>query len=453
MSDIDEIDRYIETHLDENISELSDFCAQPSVSATMEGVPECAELLKDMLLKRGFTARVNQTATAPIVTAERKGRSDKTLLFYNHYDVQPAEPLELWKSPPFEPALRDGKLYGRGVYDDKGHITSRLFAIDALLSADGELPCNIKFIAEGEEETSSESLRPFVESHLEELAADACIWECGGVDYRDIPTQNLGLRGICYVELSVTTANQDIHSGLGGSIFPNAAWRLVWALASLKDDHENVLIPGFYDAVRPISKEVRRLVEKQPDPAEDYRSRYGLEKFLNGIEGGVDLNLAEAYQPSCTICGLNSGYQGAGSKTVLPAQASAKIDFRLAPDQDPEDIYKKIRKHLNAQGFTDIQVEMLGGEKPFMTDPADPFVKMVVNEAKGVYGVPQDVVPMIGGSGPSAMVADLLKLPIVSCGVGYPGGQAHAPNENLRLDLYVKGTKHQARIIQALGNA
>ncbi len=223
------IDAYLDLHLDESIAELSELCAQPSVAAQNWGMQECAVLVKKMLEKRGFAVEVMPTEGAPVVYAERAGKSEQTLLVYCHYDVQPAEPLELWDTPPFEPDLRNGRLFARGVSDDKGHITSRLFAIDALLAELGELPCRVKFVVEGEEEISSIHLHEFVEKNAAKLKGDLCVWEFGGVDHRGVPMQYLGLRGICYVELSVETANQDIHSGTGGSIFPNAAWRLVWA--------------------------------------------------------------------------------------------------------------------------------------------------------------------------------------------------------------------------------
>ena len=219
MTDFTKINTFLETHLDDSIAELSRLAAQPSVAAQNLGITECADLVAEMLRSRDFSVEVMPTGGAPVVFAEKKGRTDKTLLFYNHYDVQPPDPIELWDSPPFEPALRDGKLYGRGVSDDKGHITSRLFAIDSILDSDGELPCNVKFIIEGEEETSSLHLNEFVKNNREKLAADGCIWEFGGVDFRGVPMQYLGLRGICYVELSVKTADIDVHSGLGGSIF------------------------------------------------------------------------------------------------------------------------------------------------------------------------------------------------------------------------------------------
>ncbi len=206
MSEYEKIDSYLEKNLDKSLDELSKLVAQPSISAQGIGLKECANLVADMLRARGFTAEIMDTDGAPVVFAERKGKGDKTLLFYNHYDVQPPEPLELWESPPFEPEIREGKMYGRGISDDKGHIVSRLHAIDSILAIDGDLPCNIKFIIEGEEETASVHLHEFVRNNKDKLKADACIWEFGGVDHRDVPMQYLGLRGICYVELSVEVA-------------------------------------------------------------------------------------------------------------------------------------------------------------------------------------------------------------------------------------------------------
>lgn len=448
MHDYSTIDNYIDQHMDDSIAELSRLCAQPSVAAQNWGLQECAAMVADMLKARGFSVEVLPTDGAPVVYAEHKGRSEKTLLFYNHYDVQPPEPLELWLSPPFEPTLRDEKLFARGVSDDKGHITSRLLAIDALLAADGELPCNVKFIIEGEEEVSSIHLKDFVLNNLERLKADACIWEFGGVDHREVPIQTIGLRGICYVELSVETASVDVHSGLGGSIFPNAAWRLVWALNSLKGPDERIRIPGHYDHVKPPSPRDRKLMEALPETSEEYIKQYGVDHFLRGLTSGVELRLTEIFEPTCTICGLTSGYQGPGSKTVLPARASAKVDFRLVPDQIPEQVIESLRAHLDAEGFSDVKVTFLGGEAPARTDPDDPFITLVCHTAEPIYGFPMQINPMSGGSGPSHPFVHNLHLPVASAGIGHPGSLAHAPNENIRLDLYLKGARHITRILK-----
>lgn len=448
MSNFDKLDSYIDKNLDASLEELKRYVRQPSVSAQNLGLKECAALVKELLEKRGFTSQVMATDGAPVVFGERKGKSDKTLLIYNHYDVQPPEPLELWESPPFEPEIRDGKMYGRGVSDDKSHLTARLHAIDAILEDEGELPCNIKFIIEGEEETSSVHLHDFIRENLPLLKADACIWEFGGVDHRNKPMQYLGLRGICYVQLSVTSLSTDVHSGLGGSILPNAAWRLTWALNSLKGVDERIRIPGFYDDVVQPSARDRELMDALPDVAEEYKTRYGAKEFIKGLTGGTDLKMEEVFVPTCTICGLTSGYQGPGSKTVQPAFASAKVDFRLVPNQKPEDILKKLRAHLDTEGFSDVQIEFLGGEPAARTDPDDPFVKIVVDTAEDVFDAKMEIVPMIGGSGPNYPFVHDLGLPVVTMGHGYPDTKAHAPNENIRIDLYVQHAKHMLRVIK-----
>jgi acetylornithine deacetylase/succinyl-diaminopimelate desuccinylase-like protein len=238
---------------------------------------------------------------------------------------------------------------------------------------------------------------------------------------------------------------------LGGSIFPNAAWRLVWALNTLKGRDERIRLPGHYDAVIPPSERDLQLLEALPDEAEDLTQRYGLGKFLKGLSGGLELKIAEVFEPTCTICGITAGYQGEGSKTVLPAQASAKVDFRLVPDQNPEDVLINLRKHLDIEGFEDIEIVYLGGEPPARTDPDDPFVQLVIETAEPVYNAPMEIKPMIGGSGPNHPFIHLLNLPVATSGVSYPGAQAHAPNENVRLDLYLKGAEHIARILDGFG--
>jgi acetylornithine deacetylase/succinyl-diaminopimelate desuccinylase-like protein len=451
VTDFTAIDRYIADHLDESLAELVQLCAQPSVSAQGLGIQECAELVADMLRRRGFQVEIITTPGHPIVYAEAEGASEKTLLFYNHYDVQPPEPLELWESPPFQPTFRDGKLYARGVSDDKGHIVCRLAALDALKAVTGAYPCRIKFVIEGEEETSSTHLEAFVRHNAGKLRADACIWEFGGINHEGRPVIHLGLRGICYVELSVQTAERDAHSGLGGSIFPNAAWRLVWALNSLKGPDERIRIPGFYDAVRPPSPRDLDLLAALPDDSAEMLQRYGLKGFLKGLTGGVELQRAQVFEPTCTICGLTAGYQGPGSKTVLPARASAKVDFRLVPDQDPEDILKRLRQHLDAEGFSDVEVTYLGGEKPARTDPDHPVVRLALEAAREAYGKEPVIAPMTGGSGPNHVFIETLHVPIVTAGVSYPGAQTHAPNENLAIDHFINGVKHTARILEWFG--
>ena len=447
MTDLKRVDDFIDAHLDASLAELARLVAIPSVGAQNRGLDEGAALVAELLRARGFAAEVLPSGGAPVVIAERAGRSGRTLLFYNHYDVQPAEPLELWESEPFTLTRRGDSVYGRGASDDKGHITARLLALDALLAEGGELPCRVKFVIEGEEETSSVHLHDFIRREASRLKADACVWEFGGVDHREVPVQYCGLRGICYVELSVETAAVDVHSGMGGSIIANAAWRLTWALAHLKGPDGRVRIPGFYDAVRPPTPRDRELIAALPETAAEYRERWGVKGFLNELTGGPELRVAEVFEPTCTICGLTSGYQGPGSKTVLPARASAKVDFRLVPDQEPKQVLAGLRAHLDAGGFEDVKVAFLGGEPPARTDPDDPFVALVCRTAEPVYGMPMQRAPMIGGSGPNHPFVHDLGLPVATAGLGYAGSLVHAPNENVRIDLYAKHAKHMARVL------
>lgn len=444
------IDQTIERNLETYTGWLGKLIAVPSVAAQDFGIKPCAALVASMLSEQGYQTEVLPTEGSPVVYGEG-GAGKKTLMFYNHYDVQPAEPMELWITPPFEMTQRDDKLYGRGTADDKGHIVARLAALHAVRQVMGEIPCRVKFVIEGEEEIGSVHLPAFIEKNKEKLAADACMWETGGVDYDGAPLQYLGMRGICYVELTVQTATLDAHSGLGGSIFPNAAWWLAWALGTLKDRNEKILIPGFYDNVQPPDDRDRQLLAALPDNAANMLKTYGLKGFLKGMTGGVELRRAEVFEPTCTICGLTAGYEGDGVKTVLPAQASAKVDFRLVPNQTPQEVLEKLRKHLDGQGFQDVAITNLGGEHPARTDPDHPFIKLCNEAALEVYGKPSIIYPLIGGSGPAHPFIHLLGMPVTMCGIGYPGAQVHAPNEHIVLGHLVSGIKHTAHIIAGFG--
>lgn len=447
MNTMQALDEFVASHQGETLEELTMLTKQPSISAQGLGMQACAEMVVGMLQERGFKAEYLPTEGFPVIYAEREGRSDKTLLFYNHYDVQPPEPLELWDSPPFEPTIREGLMFGRGISDDKGHLMVRLAAVDAFLEVEGELPCRVKFVIEGEEEIGSVNLPKVVEQNKQKLAADGCVWEFGELTHDGVPIQYAGMRGICYVEISIETASRDSHSGLSGSIFPNAAWRLTWALSTLKDQEERIRIPGFYNSVRPPSELDLELLSQLPEVSEEYKNTYGVEGYIKGVTGGVELRREQFFSPTCTICGLTSGYQGAGSKTVLPAAASAKVDFRLVPDQHPQELLKQLRAHLDAEGFQDAKIDFLGGEPPGRTDLEDPFLKMVVQSAEEVYGSPMIIIPIAGGSGPNHAFLHHLNVPVATAGMGYSESRAHAPNENIRLDYFEDAVRHTLRIM------
>jgi acetylornithine deacetylase/succinyl-diaminopimelate desuccinylase-like protein len=446
-----QVDQYIDEHLSEFLDDLKELCSYPSVAAQGQSIDETALFTKALLEKYGFTAQVMPSSGNPMVYGELTGSSPATLLCYNHYDVQPAEPIELWDSPPFEATERDGKLYARGVIDDKGHIVCRLAAIAALKAVYGEVPCSVKILIEGEEEIGSGGMESFIEEHRDMLSgADGCLWEFGGVDFNDRPETVLGMRGDVYVELRATTISHDAHSGLGGSIFPNAAWRLTWALFTLKGQDERILIPGWYDDVREPSERELALLETMPRSDEDLKQAFGISEFLKGVEG-VEMFRQQLFEPTCTIAGLGSGYQGPGSKTVLPAEAMAKIDFRIVPDQDPDDLIAKLRKHLDEQGFDDIEMIVHGKSRAARVDPDAPFVQIVLDAAGEVYGTEPVVQPTSGGSGPMDPFVRLLNVPVANAGVGYPGTLVHSPNENMRISDFVKGVKHTARVMARMG--
>lgn len=438
-----ELKQYIEQHAQEYMQELARLCNQPSVSSQNLGMHECADLVAELLRSRGITARVMETAGAPVIVGEY-GTGTRTLLLYNHYDVQPPEPLDLWDSPPFESTQRDGKLFARGALDDKGEIISRLAAFDAVRAVYGELPCRVKFLIEGEEEVGSSHLGAFLKEHQEMLSADACVWEAGEVNYEGQPLMYLGLRGIVSVTLHLRTIKDDAHSGVY-SYLPNAAWRMVWALSTLKDQHERILIPGFYDDVRPPTERQRALLAAMPSEDEQNKAYYEIKRFAGNLSGQA---LQEAvFLPTCTINGLWSGYQGEGPKTIVPAQASCKLDFRLAPGQDPEQVVRQLRRHLDTQGFDDIEMTVdPGGGKAGVVDPDDPFVLLAVEAAREVYKKEPVVYPLDGGSGPYDLFLEHIHAPIITTGVGYPGNLAHAPNEHVRITDWLAGTLHMAHI-------
>ena len=455
---MDDTFRHIDDHLDESIAQLTELCRLPSVSArppTADAIAETAEHVAGLLRDLDFEARIvpkpalspveGPEGGHPVVYAEQPGRSPRTLLFYDHYDVQPPEPLELWSSPPFQPALRGGKLFGRGVSDNKGNITARLAALRAWKEVRGELPCAVKFCVEGDEEIGSPHMEEFVEEHAKLLAADACVWEGGGVTWEGIPQLTLGVKGLLYLELEANTVSRDAHSSYG-TVLPNAAWRLAWALASIKGPDERVLIDGFYDAVRPPTPEERAAVEAMPsEEAETLRS-YGVEEALTGVRG-LDYRLRHLFEPTATIDGLSSGYEGEGAKTVLPARAVAKMDFRLVPEQDPDDILAKLRRRLESRGFGDITVRRLGAERPARTPIASPFVGVMRQAVRDAYGREPVIVPSIAGTGPLYPFVATLGLPTADVGIGYPEARIHAPDENIRIEDFRRGAKAIAALL------
>ncbi len=444
---------YIDEHWQEGVEDLVRLCRQPSISAQGIGMPEMGQLLAQMMGEYGVSTRILPVPGGeyPVVYGEIASESPVTLLFYDHYDVQPPEPLDLWTSPPFEPVQREGKLFGRGVSDNKGNTVTRLLALKAFLKTRGKLPISVKFLIEGEEEIGSPHLGAFVKRNRRLLKADACIWECGGINWKDQPIIILGLKGILYVQLEARGASQDVHSSMG-TVVPNPAWRLVWALASIKDSDENIQIAGFYDNVRPATELEIKAIKGIPRDDRETKQSLGLKKFIKGVSG-FEYKSRHILEPVCNICGIYSGYTGPGSKTVLPCVAQAKIDFRLVPDQNPDEILLKLRKHLDSHGFSDIIItSATDRENPARTPLDSPFVNIVASAGKEAFGADPVIIPAMAGSGPMYYFTDTLGLPTAGIGVDYLGSRAHAPDENIRLADFIPGTKHVAALLERMAS-
>lgn len=471
LTEMKDIYRHIEEHLDESLQVLMDLVGQPSVSAQNIGFDKAPQVVKAALEKVGLKTEIvpvpnggkpavfGWTDSAKPASGQGRGSSrdagrdapskSRTLLFYTHYDVQPPEPLELWESPPFEPVRRGDRIYGRGVSDDKGNVAARLAAIRAFQEVRGGLPCNLKFFVEGEEEIGSPNLSALIAQRGQDYKADACIWEGGGRNMAGDPLIYLGLKGILGVRLHVRKLSGDAHSSYG-TILPSAPWRLVHALDTIRDRDGRVLIEGFYDAVTKPTRAEEEAVAKLPDETEEWKRTFGTDELLGGL-AGVQLRRRHLFEPTATINGFESGYNGPGMKTVLPAEATVKIDFRLVPEQRPDDILAKLRKHLDKHGFEDVETEKLAGVNPARTSMESPWVKLVAGTAEEIYGRKPVFQPNMAGTGPMYEFAVTLGMPIATSGVDHPSHKIHAPNENIAVEDFLLGAKQAALIMERFG--
>ena len=432
------------------VADLQRLCRQPSVSAQGLGITETVALVREMVAQSGGRVRVlTDCGGHPVIYAEfdaAPGGSDRTLLYYDHYDVQPPEPVDQWTSPPFAAQIRDGKLFARGAVDNKGELAVRLTAI-RLLRENGGLPCRVKFMIEGEEEVGSPSIGKLMDRYASLFAADACIWEFGDVDARGRPQIYGGVKGMAYLQLWSRVAKVDMHSAMG-AVVESAAWRVVQALAALKDPSGRIRIDGFYDGVQRPNMAARLLAAQVPFEGESMRNRLGLTRPFLTDTLEQDPTQALCFEPTCTICGLEAGYSGSGSKTVLPRQAQAKVDCRLVPGQEPADIFHKVRRHLDQAGYQDIELELLSEARAYMTDADDPFVALVRETAREAWGADPVFHPSSAGTGPMYPIGTALQLPIISTGSGWYGGRAHAPDESIRIADLEKGILHQVMLLQ-----
>lgn len=438
---------YIVSHREQAVADLVRLCRQPSISAQHVGLQEMAELLCSFMTEIGIDARLQPTSTGvPLVYGELRSRvAARTLLFYNHYDVQPVDPLELWDSPPFEPEIRNGRVYARGATDNKGNIVSRMVAVKAFLAVRGMAPVNLKFMIDGQEESGSPGLANFVEGNRDLLRADGCVWE-DTMGRIDAPVVSLGNKGNCKVELRCRVADIDSHSAYAG-VYPSAVWRLVWALASIKSEDEMVHLDSFYDSVRPLSLAEEEMVRALPavDGAELRRIR-GIRRLVLGLDDH-EIHRRQTLEPTLNIGGMWGGYQGKGTKTVIPAEATARLDARLVPDQDPHQFVEQIRAHLLRRGFEDIEVSLLATTYPCRTPLDNPLNDAIVAASWDAYGKAPIFEPHQPGGTPQWVIDRYLGIPCSATGVGYVTCMSHAPNENIRIDHLVDGSKYMAAIM------
>lgn len=437
------MERYVELfdYIERNKSKYLDWAAQlishPSVSAHRSGLKECAEAVAGLMDDAGLRPSVHGLENSgPVVLGTLNSEAHATLLLYNHYDVQPADPVEKWTTPPFSPTVRNGRLYGRGSADNKGNIAARLAAVDALLGVLGEVPVNLKMLVEGGEEVGSPGLEGFVNRERDRLFADGCIWEYGYRNRRGAPVVYLGVKGMLYVELEAAGSGKEAHSSWG-AVVENPAWRLVQALNTVRAPDGTVLIEGFYYDVDYSGEELLdNLSLEDFDPPSNLLQRRG-GKLLRTL----------LLEPTVNINGLSSGYQGPGSKTIIPATASAKLDFRIVPRQDPAVISRRLAEHLSKNGYDDLRMRVLQSYPAARTSPDSFMAKLVADTARDAYGVDPVVIPSGAASGPMYVITDILGIPCVSTGVGYHGSSVHGPDENIRVDDFVAGVKHMALVM------
>ena len=453
-----DLDAFLTEQNDRIHSELFELLRIPSVSARSEHTPDvarAAEWIANAMRDIGMDAAVHSTAGHPIVVGEwrRAPAGAPTVLIYGHYDVQPAEPLELWTSPPFEPTIRDGRIYARGSVDDKGQLFLHLKAIEAHLSVRGALPVNIVVLAEGEEEVGSEHLAAFVERHADVLRADAVVISDSAMFAPGLPSILSSLRGLAYFQIDVRGPAQDLHSGSYGGAVINPATTLARMIASFHDHEGHVAIPGFYDAVRDWEPRARGAIRDLPFDEDAFRAEVGAPK-LGGEIGYTTLERIWM-RPTCEVNGLLSGYTGEGAKTVLPARAMAKVSCRLVPDQDPAEIERLMKVHIARiapRGVT-VTVTHLHGGRPWRAELAGP----VFDAARRALAASFGREPVITGEGGSIPVvgdfARVLRAPVLLMGFGLPGENAHAPDEWLNDENFTRGMRAAAMLWDELASA
>jgi len=439
----------IESREQEYLERLIDYVRRPSISAHGEGIGEVAEYIAGVLDGIGLETQVIQTAGWPMVFAEHcKKPGAPTVLLYGHYDVQPPDPLDAWISPPFEPTVRDGRLYARGVGDNKGQHFAQILGVEALLAVRGELPCNVKVLLEGEEEIGSPRMPDFVREHRDLLAADLVITSDGPVDESGRSTLNFGVRGIISFELRARGANRDLHSGNWGGVAPNPIWTLVQLLATMKNARGEVTIDGFYDAVLLLSELEQQALAALPVDVDAVKASLDLSELDQPGERGYFERLSA--WPTFTINGLHGGYGGPGSKKVLQHEEGAKCDMRLVEAQTEEDIFAKVEVHVGKHA-PEVEFVRLGSMDPSKTPIDSRWAEPIRRGIVAAQGEDPLLVPALGGSLPDYVFTKTLGLP--AFGVPYANADEsnHAPNENLEIARFYAGIRTGAAMLTEIG--
>ena len=446
-----DLDAYLDEHKSRIHDELFDFLRIPSVSARSEhknDMLRAADWLADTMSRIGIETRIHETPGHPIVLGEwrKAGPGRPTVLVYGHYDVQPAEPLELWTSPAFEPTIRDGRIYARGSVDDKGQLFLHVKALEAHLATRGTLPVNVIILAEGEEEVGSEHLAQFIEQHKDLLRCDAVVISDSAMFAPGIPSILSSLRGMAYFQIDVQGPSGDLHSGSYGGAVMNPATALARIIATFHDADGHVAIPGFYDSVREWPAAVREGMRKLPFDESTFRHETGVTEVF-GEKGYTTLERVWT-RPTCELNGLLSGYTGEGAKTVLPAKAMAKVSCRLVPDQSPDEIERLMKAHVArvAPPGVTVTVNHLHGGRPWRADLAGPLYDAATRALEAAFGR----TPVITGEGGSIPVVGdferILGAPVLLVGFGLPGENAHAPDEWMSVENFEKGTRAVAAL-------
>lgn len=434
------------------VSELQTLIRQPSVSANNQGIEECAKLVSKILKKSGISSQILRLkGVAPVVYGEVKSKKNpnKTLLFYNHYDVQPVDPLDLWDDAPFSGKKIGNKIFGRGSSDDKGELITRIKAVESYLKTTGDVPCNVKFIIEGEEETGSTHIEKYLKKYRKKFSCDGVIWEFGYVDTKNRPIIGLGMKGLLYVELSKKETIRDAHSSLA-VIIKNPAWRLIEAVKTLRNSNGKILIKDWYKEAKPFTKSDIKILRSEPFEELSFKKEFGIKDFVDKKKG-LEIKKALAGDATCNIAGFVSGYTGQGAKTVLPAEALVKIDFRLIPEMVPKKQILRLKKHLKSKGFEDIKVKVYHGEAAARTEPTLPFVSQIKKSADEIFG--KSILNISNaGTGPMYSFSKVLEAPCISIGSTYLFSRIHSPNEFARIDLLQKTTKCICQILERFGN-